>query len=103
MEIGLDAVPNGHRGVDMDGERQSDGWGDKVEDGRSTAGGEGGGEEKVKHGRQGLRSSAVRVMLDGYWEILKKVVILALVLRLGVGAAVGLAVWRRLVRARRRI
>lgn len=91
VEVGLDAVASS-RGVAEAIEESSE----------RTDIGEGGGQvSKARRGQRGLRTSAVRVMLDGYFDILRKAVILAVVLRLGVGAAVGLALWRRLRRGRR--
>lgn len=87
VEVGLDAVASGEGGG-REGKREGSGQGDV---------------RKVRGGRRAIRSSAVRVMLEGYSEILRKAVILAVVLRLGVGVAVGLALWRRLRRVWRRI
>ncbi len=90
VEVGLDAVASS-RGVAEAIEESSE---------RRDIGEGGGQVGKVRRGQRGLRTSAVRVMLDGYFDILRKAVILAVVLRLGVGAAVGLALWRRLRRGR---
>lgn len=94
VEVGLDAVASGERvGKGEEGVERVVKWEDAGH----------GDVRKVRGGRRAIRSSAVRVMLEGYAEILRKAVILAVLLRLGVGVAVGLALWRRLRRVRRRI
>ena len=87
VEVGLDAVANGGPVGETNGEI-GEAHGGKWE----------GRGQKVRAGQQ--RSSTVRVMLDGYFVVLRKAVIVALVLRLGVGAGLGVALWRRFGRGR---
>lgn len=85
MEVGLDAVVDGEIGGH----------------GQASKGEEQGDERRVRGGHKMVRSSAVQVMLDGYFVLLNKAVIVALVLRLGVGAGLGFVLWRQLRRVRR--
>lgn len=87
VEVGLDAVADGEVG----------------EPGQARRGEEQGGGQRVRGGHRVVRSSAVRVMLDGYFVLLNKAVIVALMLRLGVGAGLGFMLWRQLRRLPRRI
>ena len=55
---------------------------------------------RLRRGRRGSRSSAVGVMLDGYYGLLRKAVFLALILRLGVCSTAALWLWHRYRRYR---
>jgi len=88
VEEGLDAIALPHTGEAQD------------KPGEVGIGGLGVGRYygRLQHNRRGSRSSAVGVMLDGYYDLLRKAVLLTFIFRLGAGSAVGFLLWRRFIR-----
>ncbi len=96
VEVGLDAISlgrqTGNHNRDQDANKPAEVGIGGLGVGRYYSG--------LQGGRRGSRSSAVGIMLDGYYELLRRAVFLTFLLRLGVGVGLGWVLWRRYRRRR---
>lgn len=86
VEVGLDAV----RSFDISGSQSRE----EVKDNKDAAGGAATGDDGKRIGGRRPRSSLVGTMLDGYYDIVRRAVVVTVLTRLLGGSVFVWALWR---------